>query len=76
LRTNPRRDADGWPSGYAVEPGALLPVLDALGAFADEGIRASRELTLKMAPSWGITAYMEAGVVLGPNASAEPVAPS
>jgi predicted amidohydrolase YtcJ len=67
------RDAEGWPSGHAVEPGALLPVLAALGAFTDEGIRASQALTPKMAPSWGITAYMEAGVVLGPNASAEPI---
>jgi predicted amidohydrolase YtcJ len=67
------RDADGWPSGHAVEPAALVPVLTAMGAFSADGIRASQELTLKMAPSWGITAYMEAGVVLGPNASAEPI---
>jgi predicted amidohydrolase YtcJ len=67
------RETGGWPTGHAVEPGALIPVLAALGAFTDEGIRASQELTLKMAPSWGITSYMEAGVVLGPNASAEPI---
>jgi hypothetical protein len=47
--------------------------LAALGAFTVEGVRDAQELTLVPAPSWGITGYLEAGILLGPNQNSEPV---
>lgn len=67
------RDAGGLPTGHAVEGAAVTPMMSELGAFTEDTVRASQELTIGMAPSWGITAYMEAGVILGPNANAEMV---
>ena len=67
------RDAAGWPSGHAVEVAPILTMLAALGAFTVEGIRDAQELTLVPAPSWGITGYLEAGILLGPNQNSEPV---
>jgi predicted amidohydrolase YtcJ len=67
------RDAAGWPSGHAVEVAPIMTMLAALGAFTVEGIRDAQELTLVPAPSWGITGYLEAGILLGPNQNAEPV---
>jgi predicted amidohydrolase YtcJ len=67
------RDAAGWPSGHAVEVAPIMTMLAALGAFTKEGIRDAQELTLAPAPSWGITGYLEAGILLGPNQNSEPV---
>lgn len=58
------RDSDGTPTGHAVE-GASLLIAIALGMTSVENIRAAQELTLKPAPSWGMTAYFEAGVIVG-----------
>lgn len=58
------RDSDGTPTGHAVE-GAYLPIVTALGMNSVENIRAAQELTLNPAPSWGMTAYFEAGVIVG-----------
>lgn len=67
------RDADGTPTGHALE-GALVPVLAAVGTFDLPVVREAQTLTLAPAPSYGITAYFEAGIVLGPtSAAAEPV---
>lgn len=67
------RDADGTPNGWAVEA-AQLPLVVALGVFGVDNVRASQALTIGRAPSWGITTYMEAGVIVGPdNTSSEPI---
>lgn len=60
-----RRDAQGWPTGHAVEGAASLPMLVRLGAFGPEAARDSQKLTLAKAPSEGITTYFEAGVLIG-----------
>lgn len=68
------RDPGGTPTGHVVEGAPTLLMAGPLGIFGREGIRASQRLTLDPAPSWGITAYMEAGVFVGPRgADAEPV---
>lgn len=58
------RDSDGIPTGHAVE-GAYLLIAMALGMNSVENVRAAQELTLSPAPSWGMTAYFEAGVIVG-----------
>ena len=58
------RDSDGTPTGHAVE-GASLLIAMALGMTSVENVRAAQELTLEPAPSWGMTAYFEAGVIVG-----------
>jgi predicted amidohydrolase YtcJ len=65
------RDHKGWPTGHAVEPEAMIPILAAIGAVSYEGLRDAQRLTIDAAPSWGVTSYMEAGVILGPNEYAE-----
>ena len=60
------RDSDGTPTGHAVE-GAYLLIAIALGMNSVENGRAAQELTLIPAPSWGMTAYFEAGVIVGPT---------
>lgn len=60
------RDADGTPSGTAIETAAALPIALALGLGEMEAVRASQRLTIDRAASWGMTAYMDAGVVVGP----------
>ncbi len=67
------RGPDGWPSGHAVEPAPVMAMLAQLGAFTQAGIHEAQSLSLAPAPSWGITSYMEAGILLGANAAAEPV---
>lgn len=68
------RDADGTPSGVAVESAAALPIAIALGVLEMEAVRASQALTIDRAPSWGITTYMDAGVIVGTqSADAEAV---
>ena len=62
------RDPDGTPSGHAVEPAATMPILVALGLTSPDSVRAAQDLTLWPAPSWGITAYFDAGVFLGATA--------
>lgn len=59
------RDADGTPTGHAVEAASSLPILAALGTFEPEFIRQSQQLTIGAAPSFGITTYFEAGVGAG-----------
>jgi len=68
-----KREPDGTPSGHGVEGTPTLTMLGALGAFTPEGVRQAQELTLDRAAQWGITAYFEAGIVLGPNVASEPV---
>ena len=69
-----KRDPDGTPSGAAVEGAAALPVAVALGMTSLEAIRASQRLTIDRAPSFGMTTYMDAGVLAGPtNGAAEEV---
>jgi predicted amidohydrolase YtcJ len=59
------RDPDGTPTGHAVEGAATIPILVAQNLFSVANIRASQELTLQPAPSWGMTAYFEAGTIVG-----------
>ncbi|WP_170153065.1 amidohydrolase [Roseiarcus fermentans] len=69
-----KRDPDGTPTGAAIESAAALPVCMALGMTSLESIRASQRLTIDRAPSFGMTAYMDAGVLAGPsNGAAEAV---
>ena len=49
----------------------MIPILAAIGAASYEGLRDAQRLTIDAAPSWGVTSYMEAGVILGPNEYAE-----
>ena len=68
------RDADGTPSGHAVEGAAAIPLMAAVGTFSIETFREAQALTLDRAPSYGITAYFEAGVFAGATSDdAEPV---
>lgn len=63
------RDADGTPTGHAVEAASYMPIIVALGLFAVPNIRSAQELTLQAAPSWGMTAYFEAGAAAGPTSA-------
>jgi len=68
------RDPDGTPTGHVVEGAPTLLMAGPLGIFGPEAVRESQRLTLDPAPSWGITAYMEAGIFVGPRGTdAEPV---
>lgn len=69
-----KRNPDGSLSGAAVEAAAALPIAMALGMSSLESIRASQQLTIDRAPSYGMTTYMDAGVLAGPtNEAAEEV---
>ena len=59
------RDPDGTPTGHAVEGAATIPILLGQNLFSQDNIRASQQLTLQPAPSWGMTAYFEAGTIVG-----------
>ena len=69
-----KRDEDGTPTGHAVEAAASVPILYAVGYFTPEGFAAAQALTIDPAPSWGITSYMEAGILVGESSDdAEPI---
>lgn len=59
------RDADGTPSGHAVEGAATIPILVGQDLFSVANVRAAQQLTLQPAPAWGMTAYFEAGTIVG-----------
>ena len=61
------RDPDGTPTGHAVEGAATIPILAARDLFSVANVRAAQRLTLQPAPAWGMTAYFEAGTVVGPT---------
>jgi predicted amidohydrolase YtcJ len=68
------RDADGTPTGHAVEAAAVVPVLAGVGTFTVDVFREAQALTLAKAPSYGMTSYFEAGVFMGAtSADSEPV---
>ncbi len=60
------RDPDGTPTGHAVEAAAYMPIIIAQGLFSVANVRMAQQLTLQTAPSWGMTAYFEAGAAAGP----------
>ncbi len=59
------RDPDGTPTGHGVEAAATIPILLAQDLFSVANVRAAQQLTLQPAPSWGMTAYFEAGTIVG-----------
>ena len=59
------RDPDGTPTGHAVEGAATIPIVVGQDLFSARNVHAAQELTLKPAPSWGMTAYFEAGTIVG-----------
>ena len=59
------RGADGVPTGYGVEVGAVMRVAVPLGLFSPQNVRASQALMLDPAPSWGVTSLFNAGVIVG-----------
>ncbi|MGI9125106.1 MAG: amidohydrolase, partial [Mycobacterium sp.] len=59
------RDPDGTPAGHAVEAAATIPIIVSQGLFSPANVRAAQQLTLQPAPSWGMTAYFEAGTIVG-----------
>lgn len=59
------RDPDGTPTGHAVEGAATIPILVGQELFSVTNVRAAQQLTLQPAPSWGMTAYFEAGTIVG-----------
>lgn len=63
------RDPDGTPTGHAVEAASYMPIIIAQGLFSVANIRSAQELTLQAAPSWGMTAYFEAGAAAGPTSA-------
>lgn len=63
------RDPDGTPTGHAVEAAAYMPIVIAQGVFSVANIRTAQQLTLQTAPSWGMTAYFEAGAAAGPTSA-------
>lgn len=68
------RDANGMPTGHAIEAATSLPIMAAVGTFTLECFREAQALTLDRAPSYGITTYFEAGVGAGTTSDdAEPV---
>ena len=60
------RDPDGTPTGHAVEAAATIPIIVGQGLFSVANVHAAQQFTLKPAPSWGMTAYFEAGTIVGP----------
>ena len=63
------RDPDGTPTGHAVEAASYMPIIIAQDLFSVANIRTAQELTLQAAPSWGVTAYFEAGAAAGPTSA-------
>ena len=63
------RDPDGTPTGHAVEGAATIPILVGQDVFSVANVRAAQQLTLQPAPSWGMTAYFEAGTIVGPTSA-------
>lgn len=63
------RDPDGIPTGHAVEAASYMPIIVAEGLFSPANIRSAQQLTLLAAPSWGVTAYFEAGAAAGPTSA-------
>ena len=59
------RDPDGTPTGHAVEGASTIPILVGQDLFSVANVRAAQQLTLQPAPSWGMTAYFEAGTIVG-----------
>ena len=57
------RDADGTPSGLAVE-GAALAILVSMGFGSHEVVLESQHLTIDAAPAWGLTTYLDCGFLL------------
>jgi len=60
------RDPDGTPTGHCHED-ASMQILLAMGFSSPETIREAQKLTIDRAPGYGITTYMEAGVLIGPT---------
>jgi predicted amidohydrolase YtcJ len=63
------RDTDGTPTGHAVEAASYMPIIIAQDLFSVANIRTAQGLTLRAAPSWGLTAYFEAGAAAGPTSA-------
>ena len=61
------RDENGWPTGHGVEGATGLHVAATLGFFSPAGIAEAMKLSFDPAPSWGLTTYFEAGILLGDN---------
>lgn len=67
------RDPDGTPSGLAIE-GAALPILMVCGMTSPESICEAQRRTLDVAPSMGMTTYVDCGMLIGvKNKSSERV---
>lgn len=64
------RDADGTPTGHAVESATVLSMATQLGFFSEAGLREAMKLTIDRAPSWGITANFDAGILVGESQDA------
>jgi predicted amidohydrolase YtcJ len=60
------RDPDGTPTGHCHED-ASMQILLAMGFSSPETIREAQKLTIDRAPGYGITTFMEAGVLIGPT---------
>ena len=58
------RDADGFPAGTCCEPEAWLPIAIQLGMFSLASIQEAMNLSMRPAPSWGITSYYDASTLL------------
>ncbi len=61
------RDPGGTPAGHAVEAAAYMPIIISQNLFSVANVRMAQQLTLHTAPSWGMTAYFEAGAAAGPT---------
>lgn len=60
------RDPDGTPTGHSHED-AHLQILLAMGFTSPQTIAEAQKLTIDKAPGFGITSYMEAGILMGPR---------
>jgi len=68
------RDERGWPTGHGVEGATGLLIASRLGYFEPAEIAEAMKLTLDRAPSWGMTSYFEAGILVSETQdSAEPL---
>jgi predicted amidohydrolase YtcJ len=69
-----RRDPDGTPTGHGVDLAGAGPLGDVLGYNSPAALTEAMAAGLLAAPSWGITSYLDAGIILGDACElAEPV---
>lgn len=60
-----RRDPDGTPTGHGVDLAGASPLGDVLGYTSPAALSEAMTAGLLAAPSWGVTSYLDAGIING-----------